>query len=52
MTTKTAIVVGAGIIGACLAYRLARAGLHVTIVDAGQAHNGASGGVAECRFSR
>ena len=44
MTTKTAIVVGAGIIGACLAYRLARAGLHVTIVDAGQAHNGASGG--------
>lgn len=44
MTVKTAIVVGAGIIGACLSYRLARAGLHVTILDAGGAHSGASGG--------
>ena len=43
MTVKTAVVVGAGIVGACLAYRLARAGLHVTILDAGQAHNKASG---------
>ncbi|HAJ22792.1 MAG TPA: hypothetical protein DCL95_22510, partial [Rhodospirillaceae bacterium] len=38
MTVKTAVVVGAGIVGACLAYRLARAGLHVTILDAVQAH--------------
>ncbi|MDF1749865.1 MAG: FAD-binding oxidoreductase [Alphaproteobacteria bacterium] len=44
MTAKTALVVGAGIIGACLSYRLARAGMHVTILDAAGPHRGASGG--------
>ncbi|MEO0371272.1 MAG: FAD-dependent oxidoreductase [Pseudomonadota bacterium] len=38
---KSVIIVGAGIIGAAVAYRLARAGAQVTVVDAGQA--GATG---------
>ena len=34
---KTIIIVGAGVIGACVAYHLARAGARVTVVDADRA---------------
>ncbi|MEM8981324.1 MAG: FAD-dependent oxidoreductase, partial [Pseudomonadota bacterium] len=34
---KTIIIVGAGVIGACVAYHLARAGARVTVVDADSA---------------
>ncbi|MEP2640232.1 FAD-dependent oxidoreductase [Roseobacter sp.] len=37
------IVVGSGVIGAVTAYRLARAGVQVTVIEAGQPANAASG---------
>lgn len=40
--TADAIVIGAGIIGASIAWRLAQRGLHVTLIDAGQAGREAS----------
>lgn len=40
---RSAVVVGAGIVGACLGYRLARAGLAVTIVETTAPRAGASG---------
>lgn len=40
---RSVVVVGAGIVGACLAYRLARAGLAVTVVEALAPRAGASG---------
>ena len=41
---RTALVVGAGILGASFAYQLSKAGLEVTILDAVAPHAGASGG--------
>ena len=48
MTTRSepqpdVVVVGAGMLGAALAYRLARAGARVTVVDAGEPGRGTSG---------
>ncbi len=43
MSAKNVTIVGAGIIGACLAHRLARVGLGVRIIDAIGPHAGASG---------
>ncbi len=48
MTTRSepqpdVVVVGAGMLGAALAYRLARAGARVTVVDAGEPGGGTSG---------
>ena len=40
--TADAIVIGAGIIGASIAWRLAQRGLQVTLIDAGQAGREAS----------
>lgn len=40
----TAIIVGAGILGAAFAYFLSRAGINVTVLDATGPHTGASGG--------
>lgn len=37
------VVVGAGIVGACIAYRLAEAGARVTVLDAGPPGRGTSG---------
>lgn len=42
-TGQTCLIVGAGIIGACMAYRLVRTGLKVTLVDSVGPHAGASG---------
>ena len=41
--SSSAIVVGAGVVGACVAHRLAAAGARVTVVDAGMPGSGASG---------
>jgi D-hydroxyproline dehydrogenase len=43
---KTALVIGNGLVGACVALALQRAGLHVTIVDAGDEEAAASFGNA------
>ena len=48
MTTRSepqpdVVVVGAGMLGAALAFRLARAGAKVTVVDAGEPGGGTSG---------
>lgn len=40
---SSCLIVGAGIIGACMAYRLSRAGHSVTLIDAVGPHAGASG---------
>lgn len=41
-TSPDAVVVGAGIVGACCAYELALAGVRVTVVDRGHLASGAS----------
>jgi glycine/D-amino acid oxidase-like deaminating enzyme len=41
--SSSAIVVGAGVVGACVAHRLAADGARVTVVDAGTPGSGASG---------
>jgi glycine/D-amino acid oxidase-like deaminating enzyme len=41
---RSVIVVGAGIVGACLAYRLAGSGIDVTVVETAAPRAGASGG--------
>ena len=43
MSTPSAIVVGAGIVGAACAEALARAGCHVTVLDSAFAGAGATG---------
>lgn len=42
-TPRSALIVGAGIVGACIGYRLAKAGIAVTIADRTGPHAGASG---------
>ena len=42
-TPKTVAVIGAGIIGAAIAWRLARRGVSVTLIDKGRPGHGASG---------
>lgn len=40
---KRVVVIGAGIVGASLAYHLARRGAHVTVVEAGGTASGMTG---------
>jgi tRNA 5-methylaminomethyl-2-thiouridine biosynthesis bifunctional protein len=47
---RTALVVGAGIAGACLAYRLAEEGYRVTVLEAHTPASGASGNAAGVLF--